>query len=269
MADLIQIKRPVKKRKLFQKNTLMMKLPAGFKEQKKPQLFENLSEESLQAVLQHSVIHEYASGKLLVQQGDSPAYIFLIIDGSLRTYRMSEDGGEATIRMLEPGDTCMEAVLFMGGTSPINVQTIGLSKILMIPERIVKEQVLKDPQFSLNLLRIVTRHYKNAIHQIEAMNIQSPIQRVGYYFLQKHLEQGHDNLEFKLPFKKQAVANYLGMTPETFSRTLKQMKDMGIKAEEDTIRMRDSFALCHFCDSDTASMCSRHDRKECTECPLH
>jgi CRP-like cAMP-binding protein len=43
--------------------------------------------------------------------------------------RLNEDGGEATIRMLEPGDTCMEAVLFMGGPSPISVQTMTKCKL--------------------------------------------------------------------------------------------------------------------------------------------
>lgn len=250
-------------------NVNKMQLPANFNEQKKPQLFEGLSENSLQALLQRSVMQDYESGRILVQQGDNPECIFLVLDGSLKTTRINEDGGEAIIRMLEAGDTCMEAVLFMGIPSPINVQAMSTAKILKIPDSVVKKHVLEDSAFAVNLLRIVSRHYKNAMHQIEAMNIKSPLQRVGYYFLLKHIEQGHENLDFKLPFKKQVVANYLGMTPETFSRTLKQMKDMGIKVEEDIIRMRDSFALCHFCDSDTASLCSRHDQPECEKCPLH
>lgn len=246
-----------------------MQLPANFNEQKKPQLFEGLSENSLQVLLQHSVMQNYESGRVLVQQSDIPECVFLVLEGSLKTTRINEDGGEAVIRMLEAGDTCMEAVLFMGIPSPINVQTMSATKVLKIPDSIVKKHVLEDPAFAVNLLRIVTRHYKNAMHQIEAMNIKTPLQRVGYYFLLKHIEQGHENLDFKLPFKKQVAANYLGMTPETFSRTLKQMKDIGIEVEEDTIRMQDSFALCHFCDSDTASLCSRHDQAECEKCPLH
>lgn len=246
-----------------------MQLPTGFQEQKKPQLFEGLSESSLQVLLQHSVMQNYESGRVLVQQSDIPECVFLVLEGSLKTTRINEDGGEAVIRMLEAGDTCMEAVLFMGIPSPINVQTMSATKVLKIPDSIVKKHVLEDPAFAVNLLRIVTRHYKNAMHQIEAMNIKTPLQRVGYYFLLKHIEQGHENLDFKLPFKKQVVANYLGMTPETFSRTLKQMKDIGIEVEEDTIRMQDSFALCHFCDSDTSSLCTRHDQMECEKCPLH
>lgn len=246
-----------------------MQLPTGFQEQKKPQLFENLSEKSLQTLLEHSVMQNYESGRLLVQQGDTPEYIYLIIEGAVKTTRIGEEGEEATIRLLEAGDTCMEAVMFMGGPSPINVQTMSEAKLLMIPERIVKTHILEDNQFSINLLRIVTRHYKNAMHQIDAMNIKSPLQRIGYYFLLKHLDHGHDKLSFRLPFKKQVVANYLGMTPETFSRTLKQMKEMGINVEEDTIKMEDAFSLCHFCDSDTAALCPAHDKHECKECPLH
>tara|TARA_R110001592_G_scaffold16881_1_gene71369 strand:+ start:45051 stop:45785 length:735 start_codon:yes stop_codon:yes gene_type:complete len=239
------------------------------KNKKKPQLFEGLSEESLQTLLQHSFLKEFENGQLLIQQGDIPQFVYLIIDGTLKTSRMSAEGEEATIRLLESGDVCMEAVLFMGGPSPIDVQAMGTTTVLLIPDKVIKTHVLEDARFSVNLLKIVTRHYKNAMHQIDAMQIKSPVQRVGYYFLIKHLESGHDSLEFSLPFRKQSIASYLGMTPETFSRTLKKMKEMGIEVEDDKIKMRDSFTLCHFCDSDTAALCARHDREECQQCPLH
>lgn len=247
----------------------MIKLPETMNGTKKPQLFDNLSEESLQKLLGCSVMQDHEAGKLLVQQGDMPEGIYLVIEGTIKTFRLNEDGGEAVIRMLESGDTCMDAVLFMGGASPISVQTITKCKLLMIPERIVKTHVLTDSHFAVNIIRIVTRHYRNAMHQIDAINIKSPLQRVGYYFLTKHLEAGHENLEFTLPFKKQTIANYLGMTPETFSRTLKQMKAMGIDVGEAVIRMKDSFSLCHFCDSDTASLCNKHNKDNCGDCPLH
>lgn len=246
----------------------MISLPRDFTDIRKPQLFDNVAEESLQKILACSLIQEHEAAKLIVQQGDAPQGIYLVIEGALKTLRLNEEGEEATMRLLEPGDTCMEAVLFMGGPSPITVQTLMKCKLLMIPERIVRSHIFDDAQFAVNILRIVTRHYKNAMIQIDAMQIKSPLQRVGYYFLTKHLEAGHDDLEFMLPFKKQIIANYLGMTPETFSRTLKQMKAIGISIDDDVIRMKDAFALCHFCDSDTASLCPRHN-DACSNCPLH
>lgn len=232
-----------------------------------PQLFEGLSEGSFEFLLKNSVIQDYGSGRLLVQQGDVPAYVYFIVEGSVKTLRTNEEGNEATLRMLQAGETCMDAVIFMGGPSPIAVQVVKKSRLLLIPDSVIKALILKDPQFAGNLLRIVTRHYKNALHQIDAVNTKTPLQRVGYYFLLKHVENGHDRLEFELPFKKSMIANYLGMTPETFSRTLKQMKDMGINVADDKIRMRDAYTLCHFCDSDTAALCSSHNQADCPQCP--
>ncbi|MEZ5758910.1 MAG: Crp/Fnr family transcriptional regulator [Emcibacteraceae bacterium] len=246
-----------------------MNILTEFNHLKKPQLFEKLSEESLRRILECSILKKYEKNRLLVQQGDTPKFVYLVMSGSIKTFRINDEGEEATIRMLEPGDTCMEAVMFMGGPSPINVQTITDSETLLIPERIIKTLVFEDTQFSVNLLRIVTRHYKNAMHQIDAMNIKSPLQRIGYYFLLKHIEQGNESLEFKLPFKKQMVANYLGMTPETFSRSLKQMRNMGVIVEDDKISLKDARSLCLFCDSDTAALCADHNKEDCQFCLLH
>ncbi len=245
-----------------------------FKEQAKPKLFDKLLESDIELLLQYSVVQNYEDGNILVQQGDVPKYLYLVIQGQLKAYRVNDDGAEVTIRLLQSGETCMEAVIFMGSNSPINVQTMGQTQLLMIPENIVKSRVLSIPQFSLNLLQIITKHYKNSIHQIDGMNIKSPLQRVGYYFLTKYLEtnqgkQDSEKLEIVLPFKKQVIANYLGMTPETFSRTLKQMKNLGVDVEGDRIKLREAFALCHFCDIDAANLCAREDKNKCGVCPLH
>lgn len=234
----------------------------------KPKLFQGLDEQSLQKILENSVLQNYESGRMLVQQGDEPAHIYFIVDGRVRTLRTSLDGDEATIRMLKPGETCMEAVLFMGGPSPIAVQTVADSNLLLIPGSFVKNFVLQNNQFANNLLRIVTRHYKTAMHQIDAMTIKTPVQRVGYYFLQKHMEQGSNNMAFELPFKKSTIANHLGITPETFSRALGQIKKMGVDVDGEKIRLKDAYALCHFCDLDTAHHCTLSSKEDCPHCPM-
>lgn len=235
----------------------------------KPQIFQNLSETALQEILQNSTLQNYESGLTIVQQGDYPEYVYLIIEGSVRTLRTSVDGGEATIRMLKSGDICMEAVTFMGGISPIAVETVENSRLMLIPVNFVRKFVLQDHQFAANLLEIVTHHYKNALHQIDAMAVKTPVQRIGYYFLQQHIEQGSDDMDFVLPFKKSTIANHLGMTPETFSRALSQIKKMGIEVEGEKIRMKEAYALCHFCDLDSAHECTFSNKEECSQCPMH
>lgn len=238
-------------------------------ENKKPQIFENLDQASLHSILANSILHNYEAGRLLIQQGDTPTHLYLIIKGSLKTLRTNEDGDESIIRLLKSGDSCMEAVIFMGGPSPINVQVIDDAQLLLIPSAFIKAHVLTDTQFATNIIKVVTKHYKSALHQIDGMSIKSPVQRVGYYLLEQHLENKHSSLAFELPFKKSMIASHLGMTPETFSRTLSKIKTMGIDVQGETIKMEESFSLCHFCDTDLAHICSSTKKEDCPDCPLH
>jgi len=234
-----------------------------------PLLFQGLSKESLEAVIEKASIHHFEANKLLVSQGDEPNYLYFIVEGRGRTFRSNVDGDETTLRLLEAGDTCMESAIFMGGTSPVTFQTVVKSCLMLIPASFIKQFVLQDTIFSNNMLKIVTHHYKNAIHQIDAMAIKSPVQRVGYFFLKKHLESGSETMDFSFPFKKSTVANHLGITPETFSRALAQLKKMGLEVKGDNIRLKDAFSLCHFCDLESAQNCDSTRKDECPSCPLN
>lgn len=226
-------------------------------------LFQGLSDSSLQILLSGSHTKDFTAGQEIVRQGDSSDFLYFIIQGRIKTLRYSPDGEEATIRMLRPGETFMDAVIFMGGKSPINAKTIENSKLLMIPAETVRRHALHDPQFSCNLLKIVTRHYKAAMQQISSIVTKNPVERVGYYFLKQHIEQGSESMTVELPFQKSTIANHLGMTPETFSRTLGQIKKMGIKIDQEKLTLKDAYALCHFCDPDIAHSCLKSDTGKC------
>jgi CRP-like cAMP-binding protein len=226
-------------------------------------LFQGLSDDSLQALLSYSHMRDFTEGQAILHQGDDPDFLYFIIQGSIRTLRYGNKGEEATIRMLKSGETFMDAAVFMGGKSPINAKAIKDSKLLMIPAETVRRHALHDSQFSCNLLKIVTRHYKTALQQIDSILTKTPMERLGYYFLKQHIEQGHDSMDIVLPFQKSTIANHLGMTPETFSRTLRQIKKMGIDINQENLTLKDVYALCHFCDSDTAHSCPKLNTAEC------
>lgn len=231
-----------------------------------PELFVGISEGSMQKILNHSILRRYPAGYLLLQQGDSPTHLYLLMRGNIKTLRTDSEGKEAVIRMLKPGEICMEAVIFMNAPSPVAVQVMDEAQLLLVPEKIVRTLALEDTKFANNILKILASHYKNAMHQIDAISTKTPQQRIGYYLLLKYLEEGDEKTTFKLPFKKSIIANHLGMTPETFSRTLKQIREMGINIDGEDVSLQDAYILCIFCDTDTAALCSSYDPKTCPPC---
>ncbi len=229
-------------------------------------LFSHLSPQSLDYLLAHARTQHFNAQQQIIGHGDKVDFLYLVLTGSVRTTRINTNGQEAVVRLLQPGETFMDAIIFMPGPSPVTAIALEDVSLLSIPADIVRQHALKDAQFASNLLRIVTSHYKTAMQQIEMISTKSPVERLGYYLLRLHLEQNPDSLEFTLPFQKAMIASHLGMTPETFSRALAHIRKMGIDIDQKHISLRDAFTLCHFCDSDQSSLCPRAGT---TECPHH
>jgi CRP-like cAMP-binding protein len=229
-------------------------------------LFCDVADTTLRSLLEQASIRDFNSGQMIVQQGEIPEYLYFIMEGTAKTLQYNEEGEEAVIRMLKKNETFMDAVIFMGGPSPVCAQIVENAKLLMIPVNSIKAHVMINGQFARNLLGIVSTHYKNAIEQVSSVVLRSPVERIGHYLLALHLEQGRESLEVILPFKKSMIAHHLGMQPETFSRALKQIKKSGIDIDGETITLTDAFSLCHFCDEVIASSCSRRGSGNCTMC---
>lgn len=221
--------------------------------------FKGLSDSEIAEILQNGSVKKHAKGQLLVQQGDIPLHLLYVMDGALMTFRSGSEGNMNAIRLLGRGETCMDAVIFMGSISPISVSAVKNSEVLYIKRSAIEKMAATNPVFAVNLLHILAKYYKDALYQLDGLSIKSATQRAGYYLLQ--LYQGANSEEFVMPFSRYLVASHLGMSFETFSRTLAQIKGLGVKIKGNSVILTDKFALCPFCDEDTAAVCKNRAEK--------
>ena len=110
---------------------------------------------------------------------------------------------------------------------------------------------------------VMSQHSQGLIRQIEDTRLKTVDERVGWFLLKLLLEQGRTSRCVNLPYDKSLIASYLDMKRETFSRTLKRMKEKGFKIENDTIVIPKLKSLCNFCDQDTENQCNVSGTSEC------
>lgn len=216
--------------------------------------FNQLSDAEAREILAHTHISDYQRGEYVLTQGQIPEFMMFLLSGELFTLRSTPEGSEIIIRMLSAGETCMEAILFPPDPSPIMVRATKASKALCIEADFITQYAKTNHKVSHNLLIIIAKYYRAAILQIDSITLRDATYRVGRYLLSLSLNRGQVN-QFDLIYKKSDIANYLGMTPETLSRSLKELQKLGVKVESGHVHLSETFLLGEFCDAVDKKRC--------------
>ena len=88
--------------------------------------------------------------------------------------------------------------------------------------------------------------YRDLLHEIIKLKTQSPAQRLGAFFLSL-AEEAEDGDAVQLPYDKNLIAARVGMKPESLSRALVRLREIGVESEKRELIVNDINALRDFC----------------------
>lgn len=226
-------------------------------------IFQNIARVSRTELLAQANIQHFNKHQTLFSQG-SPAQNFqLVLKGQVKIFKDNADGDQAIVHIAEEKETLTLSAIFADTILPFSAEAIEDTEILVIPARLLRGLAKNDNALSLNLLNSVASQAQSYLRQIDHLNLKTVPQRVGNFILRQFLKSGKKEKTMELPYDKSLIASYLGMQPESFSRALNQLRKEGIDIEKDVITLPHFFALCDYCDIDTAQKCSRHATAEC------
>ncbi len=226
-------------------------------------LFKGIDNNNLQDILKYARIVEHNKGAMIFMQGEQASRFYVILEGWVKLFKGNADGQESVLQILTTGNTLLETVIFNNTAYTVNAQAVDGVKLLSIPAAIIREKLQSNKEFAINMLATVANSSQNLISQFEQLTLKNTTQRVGWFLLKLFLERGGNNTSLKLPYDKAIIAGYLGMQPETFSRTLQALKEHRIDIDRNLISLPDLFALCDYCDSELSARCARVGTDNC------
>ena len=95
-------------------------------------LFSELTESQMDRVRRHSHITDMVEGEALFFQGDNATNFYLVLSGRIKLFRISPDGKEKVVEIIEVGATFAEALMFMDQPHyPVSATAIGPSRVLL------------------------------------------------------------------------------------------------------------------------------------------
>lgn len=208
-------------------------------------LFSALTEAQRNRLLTHIHAHAFKAGEALFSQGDPAQAFFLLQSGAVKLYRVSADGQEKIMRLIRPGQSFAESVMFMDEPHyPVHAAGIE-DGILVGIERVAFLDMLRE---SFDTARAVMAQMTQRIQahwdEIEALTLQNSRFRVVHYLLGLVPEGQRGKVTVILPARKMLIAAHVAVTPETFSRTLRTLSEEGlIEVADEEVTLLDTERL--------------------------
>lgn len=190
--------------------------------------FKGMEQSHLEKFSQEGHIRDYQKGYHLFSAGDDAKKFYIIINGWVKLYRSTLEGEEAVLAIFTRGDVFGEAAVFEDATYPFSAQIAEDTKIIEISSSFLKDIAKKDTDIVARIMASMSREMHKLQLENEHLSIMTAPQRVGCLILQLSSHMNGKGGTFTFPYDKSLAAARLGMKPETFSRSLSQLKPFGV-----------------------------------------
>jgi CRP-like cAMP-binding protein len=171
-----------------------------------------------------SSLIEKKKKEIIFLENDIGTNLYFLLSGSIKLYKTNDEGKEAVIHFVEPGEFFAEIVLFLKNRYPVSAICIKSSTLLAIDAKKMYELIDKNPDFAMKLIGTFAHRMSYMSDIIKNLSIMDTKEKFLNYL--DTIKRPDGTIELTIP--KQEIALLLGITPETFSRVLKQLSNQGI-----------------------------------------
>jgi CRP-like cAMP-binding protein len=190
-------------------------------------LFASLDDAQLAQILATSHSRDLRDGQGLFQAGDPADRFFVVIHGQIKLFRLSLEGNEKIIDMIQPGNSFAEALMFLEQPAyPVSAAALGETRIMSFENRRFLDILSRSVATCFRVMGTMSQRLRGLIKEIDELTLQSATSRVAG-MLARHMER-EGAATFSLQAPKGVLASRLSVKPETFSRILHQLVDEGI-----------------------------------------
>jgi CRP-like cAMP-binding protein len=155
----------------------------------------------------------------IYSEGEQAEYLYKVVSGAARTYKLLSDGRRQITAFHLPGDYFG---LELGDLHSLSAEAIGDAVVLVIKRSAIVTAAKRDIDVARELWTMTARDLRRVQDHVLLL-IRSAQERVAAFLLEMAARVRSDN-EVDLPMSRQDIADYLGLTIETVSRTLTQLE---------------------------------------------
>jgi len=166
----------------------------------------------------------YSRDEEIYGECEPAEYVYQVIAGAVRTYKLLNDGRRQIDAFHLPGDTFG---LESGDTHRLTAEAIIDTSVRLVKRRVLELAAGSDVQTACDLWRMTADDLRRAQDHMLLLGRKNAIERVAAFLLEMDRRLSGAQM-VELPMCRRDIGDYLGLTLETVSRTLSHLNDEDI-----------------------------------------
>lgn len=190
-------------------------------------LFKELSEEELQSIVDISQMRIYKARSFVFMQGDTLDRVFFIHSGKVKIQKTDVTGREQIVSVLQAGEMFPHAGFFRKGTFPAHAEILEIAQLIVIPIADFENILIQYPQLCIKLFKVLEEKIVDLQNRLEEQILHDTYEQIIMLLLRLCKSNGiqiNDKYKLTTQFTNRELANMIGTSRETISRTISQLK---------------------------------------------
>ena len=182
-------------------------------------LFQNLSEASNLLLGRGLHYSHYTRKTTVLSKGQKISGAYVVVSGQLRVFTLSPEGNEATLYLINPGETCVLALncIFNDLLYPAWVEASPATRVAVISGAQYRVLFESEPAIRDMTVRAFSTVVFRLMAELEEIHSFKLEQRLASFLLL------HASTDGTVRMTQHEIASHLGTTREVIARLLRQM----------------------------------------------
>ena len=172
-----------------------------------------------------SLIVPFEAGQEVVGEGDPTESFFLVMRGMFRAVKFTRDGRRQVFAFYMPGDICG---LEPDKSHKLTIEAVDSAAMAILPRQACRLRMNDEPRLNAALFDGATRALTLSIDHMMMIGRSSAEERLAWFLTMLSARSACPSARvLDLAMQRQDIADYLGLTIETVSRTFTMFRDRG------------------------------------------
>lgn len=181
---------------------------------------------AIQAIAAAATWHRYGADCVIFQEGDAVGDLFVVQAGMVKISRLSLDGREHILLLVQPGETFNEVAVLDGGPSPATATAHGDTTVWRVARDDLQAIALSYPQLAWAMAAYLAGRTRHLVGLVEDLSLRNVRGRLARLLLDASQAAQADIVPRLL--SQEEMAAQLGTVREVVNRTLRNLADEGM-----------------------------------------